>query len=56
MSSPMLSVTRKGNGAPVVFVHGYFGGAGHWTNQIAHFGDRYDVIAVNLAGFGDGRI
>ena len=48
-----LAVTRKGEGHPLVLVHGYFGGVGHWTDQIAHFSERYDVIAVNLAGFGD---
>ncbi len=48
-----LTITRTGNGPPLVLVHGYFGGAGHWTAEIAHFRDRYDVIAVNLAGFGD---
>jgi len=52
MSVP-LAITRKGKGRPLVLVHGYFGGAGHWTDQLAHFSDRYDVIAVNLAGFGD---
>ena len=51
--APTLAVTRKGSGQPVVFVHGYFGGAGHWTAQIEHFSDRYDVIAPSLAGFGD---
>jgi len=53
MQANELAVTRKGEGHPLVFVHGYFGGAGHWTEQIAHFNDRYDVIAPNLAGFGD---
>jgi len=53
MTEPTLAVTRDGAGQPVVFVHGYFGGAGHWTDQIAHFSKNYDVIAPNLAGFGD---
>lgn len=48
-----LTITRTGDGPPLVLVHGYFGGAGHWAAEIAHFRDRYDVIAVNLAGFGD---
>ena len=52
MSGP-LAITRAGKGHPIVLVHGYFGGAGHWTDQIAHFSERYDVIAINLAGFGD---
>jgi len=48
-----LAFTRQGSGPTFVLVHGYFGGAGHWTDQIAHFKASYDVIAVNLAGFGD---
>lgn len=48
-----LAVSRQGKGHPLVFVHGYFGGAGHWTNQIAHFSNDFDVIAPSLAGFGD---
>ena len=48
-----LAVTRAGSGQPLVLVHGYFGGAGHWAEQIAYFKNKYDVIAVNLAGFGD---
>jgi len=52
MGNP-LAITRKGKGQPLVLVHGYFGGAGHWTDLIAHFSERYDVIAINLAGFGD---
>ena len=50
---PTLALTRAGDGAPLVLVHGYFGGAGHWADQLAHFNKSYDVIAVNLAGFGD---
>ena len=52
MSGPLI-FTRKGQGHSLVLVHGYFGGAGHWTDQIAYFSEHYDVIAVNLAGFGD---
>ncbi len=48
-----LTVTRAGNGPPLVLVHGYFGGAGHWTAEIEHFAPRFDVIAPSLAGFGD---
>lgn len=49
----ILAVTRTGEGPPLVLVHGYFGGAGHWTAQIAYFSGQYDVIAPSLAGFGD---
>ncbi len=53
MSDRILAYTRQGKGLPLVLVHGYFGGAGHWAEQITYFSDCYDVIAVNLAGFGD---
>ncbi len=48
-----LTVTRQGSGAPLVLVHGYFGGAGHWRGECAAFADRYEVIAPALAGFGE---
>ena len=49
----LLSYTRVGQGFPLVLQHGYFGGAEMWQAQIDHFKSRYDVIAPNLAGFGD---
>ena len=53
MTDTTLAYTRRGHGKTIVFVHGYFGGAGHWTDQVAYFSKNYDVIAPNLAGFGD---
>jgi pimeloyl-ACP methyl ester carboxylesterase len=47
-----LSYLRGGAGFPLVFVHGYLGGARMWCSQIEHFSDRFDVIALDLAGFG----
>ena len=49
----MLQYRRKGEGFPLVLVHGYLGGSGMWADQIATFADSYDVIAPDLAGFGD---
>ena len=48
-----LMCTRQGNGEPLVLVHGYLGGSGMWQGQISHFSVDHDVIAPNLAGFGD---
>ncbi len=48
-----LSYSREGRGDPLVLVHGYLGGAEMWRGQIDYFKDRYDVIAPNLAGFGE---
>ncbi len=44
---------REGAGFPLVLVHGYLGGSAMWSNQIAAFANRYDVIAPDLAGFGE---
>ncbi len=49
----LLSYTRIGQGLPLVLQHGYFGGAEMWQTQIDYFKSRFDVIAPNLAGFGD---
>jgi pimeloyl-ACP methyl ester carboxylesterase len=48
-----LSLLREGSGPALVLVHGYFGSGGHWRGQVEAFRDRFDVIAPNLAGFGD---
>ena len=47
-----LPYLRTGSGPVLVLVHGYLGGAAQWASEIAHFADRYDVIAPNLPGFG----
>jgi len=48
-----LAVARQGSGSPLVLVHGYFGGAGHWRGEMDALSDRYEVIAPALAGFGE---
>ena len=37
----------------LVFVHGYFGGGRQWADQVAAFGDSFQVITPDLPGFGD---
>jgi len=37
---------------PLVLVHGFMGGSAQWQAQIAAFSGTYDVIAVDLPGFG----
>lgn len=49
----LLKFTRNGQGYPLILQHGYLGGAQMWQAQIDYFKSRYDVIAPNLAGFGD---
>ena len=37
---------------PLVLVHGFMGGSAQWAGQQAALDDRFDVIAVDLPGFG----
>lgn len=48
-----LLFARRGSGFPLVLVHGYLGGSRMWRETLDHFASRYDVIAPDLAGFGD---
>lgn len=49
----MINYTRFGKqGSTVVLVHGFLGGTGYWTPVSTGLVDRYDVIAVDLPGFG----
>ncbi|EBA12232.1 alpha/beta fold hydrolase [Roseobacter sp. CCS2] len=36
----------------LVMIHGFMGGSGQWDMQKATLADRYDVIALDLPGFG----
>jgi pimeloyl-ACP methyl ester carboxylesterase len=46
-----FSNTGEGDVA-LVFIHGFANYQGIWEGQIAHFSDRYQVIALDLPGFG----
>jgi pimeloyl-ACP methyl ester carboxylesterase len=52
MQTNTLNHLRQGNGYPLVFVHGYLGGAAVWEDQIKTVSKTYDVIAPELAGYG----
>lgn len=52
MDNDTLAHLRAGSGFPLVFVHGYLGGAAVWEDQIRVFSKNYDVIAPELAGYG----
>lgn len=47
-----LAYTRRGNGFPLVLVHGYLGSAEVWRHHLPTLSINFDVIAPNLAGFG----
>jgi pimeloyl-ACP methyl ester carboxylesterase len=48
----MLNYRRVGRGRRVVVLqHGFLGGSGYWTPQMAHLAPWFDVIAPDLPGF-----
>jgi 2-hydroxy-6-oxonona-2,4-dienedioate hydrolase len=42
-----------GAGLPMVLVHGYLGGSSQWEAEIRFLSQHFDVIAVDLAGYGN---
>ena len=48
-----LEFSREGSGPALVLVHGYLGGSRMWSETSNYFAARYDVIAPDLAGFGN---
>lgn len=53
VSPGTLPCRRAGSGEPLVLVHGFLGGSAQWAAQLAFFGRHFDVIAPDLAGYGD---
>jgi pimeloyl-ACP methyl ester carboxylesterase len=47
-----LAYTRSGTGAPLVLLHGLGSSVAVWESLIPLLTDRFDVIAVDLPGFG----
>ena len=47
-----LPYERCGNGYPLVLVHGYLGGSQQWASELIRLSRSFDVIALNLAGYG----
>ncbi|MCP4932973.1 MAG: alpha/beta hydrolase [bacterium] len=37
----------------LVFVHGFIGGSAQWSSQREFFNDRYNVVTIDLPGFGE---
>jgi pimeloyl-ACP methyl ester carboxylesterase len=48
-----LVYTRKGSGEPVVLIHGIGHRRQAWDPVFDRLAEKYDVIAVDLAGFGE---
>jgi 2-hydroxy-6-oxonona-2,4-dienedioate hydrolase len=49
----MLNYQRKGAGQTVVLLHGLFGSCRYWSFLADHLSPTYDVISLDLPGFGD---
>ncbi|MCW2801650.1 MAG: hypothetical protein JWQ70_3122 [Aeromicrobium sp.] len=48
-----LAYTRKGSGEPLVLIHGIGHRRQAWDPVVDRLAQKYDVIAVDLAGFGE---
>ena len=49
-----ISFDQQGKGEPtLIFVHGWGNNRSVWDAQMAHFSEKYRVIAVDLPGFGE---
>jgi pimeloyl-ACP methyl ester carboxylesterase len=53
VTTSRLPFRRAGEGPALVLVHGYLGGSAQWAAEIAALRHRFDVIAVDLAGYGE---
>jgi len=47
-----IFMNDTGKGFPFVFVHGFLGSADMWKPQILHFKKNYNVLTIDLPGFG----
>jgi 2-hydroxy-6-oxonona-2,4-dienedioate hydrolase len=48
----LLPFKRIGAGAPLVMVHGYLGGSSQWDAQLPLLSQHFEVVTVDLAGYG----
>ena len=49
-----VNFDNKGKGEPaIILIHGWSNTRSIWDTQMAHFSKKYQVIAVDLPGFGD---
>lgn len=48
----ILKITRQGSGLPLVLLHGWGLNSGVWEPLIEYLQDDYEVISIDLPGFG----
>lgn len=54
-AAPTLPCRRAGTGRTLVLVHGYLGGSRQWAAEIEHLRGHFDIVALDLAGYGEAR-
>ena len=47
-----IFINEKGDGFPLVLIHGFLGSSKIWDPQIDFFKDYFRVISLDLPGFG----
>jgi 2-hydroxy-6-oxonona-2,4-dienedioate hydrolase len=50
---PLLPFQRLGLGKPLVLIHGYLGGSSQWDTQLPLLSQHFEVITLDLAGYGN---
>ena len=53
VNGTQLSYEVKGQGHPLVFIHGGLLSSGEWNEQFAPFAERYQAIRYDVRGFGE---
>jgi pimeloyl-ACP methyl ester carboxylesterase len=48
-----LNYTRRGEGQPLVVLHGLFGSGKNWQSHTRQFAERFEVITVDLRNHGE---
>lgn len=49
-----ISFHKQGKGEPaLIFIHGWSNNKSIWDAQVSHFSEKYKVVTVDLAGFGE---
>lgn len=48
-----IEYLRGGSGEPLLLLHGFGGDKDHWNRIAGYLGDHFDVIAIDLPGFGN---
>ena len=52
-----VSYEVLGTGVPaLVFVHGWSCDRSYWNGQVGHFAERYQVVAIDMAGHGESGV